>query len=285
MQLQAIIDSANIDGIKDTVVPIPQKMQELSLLDRLEPWMILILVLAALAALLLALWMIYKYVNKVHTDKMQRDFLLDAVKSQRLNNLMTLTGTRAPDEYYNPKYLEQQKIDIENQLKSAQKRLNELANKDERTKVETAELTQLQDTCRDYEYELNSFYATDKIEKLKSEWDEKMLDFNKKQAEFLEEAKSFAEAIVPKSLTISGLKITGSFFIELTAILSIIFGIIILGLVGVLKSAEIAPILAAIAGYVLGKTTTGLMPQGNNNTGEETVTMQKPQAQEGTEKK
>ena len=56
--------------------------------------------------------------------------------------------------------------------------------------------------------------------------------------------------------------ITGSFFIELTAILTIIFGIIILGLVGVLTTTEIAPILAAIAGYVLGKTTSGWAPYG-----------------------
>jgi hypothetical protein len=51
--------------------------------------------------------------------------------------------------------------------------------------------------------------------------------------------------------------ITGSFFIELTAILTIIFGILILGLLAVLGTREIAPILAAIAGYVLGKTTAG----------------------------
>jgi hypothetical protein len=51
--------------------------------------------------------------------------------------------------------------------------------------------------------------------------------------------------------------ITGSFFIELTAILTIIFGILILGLLGVLGTREISPILAAIAGYVLGKTTSG----------------------------
>ena len=50
--------------------------------------------------------------------------------------------------------------------------------------------------------------------------------------------------------------ISGSFFIELTAILTIIFGIILLGLVGVLDGQQIAPILAAIAGYVLGKTTS-----------------------------
>ena len=54
--------------------------------------------------------------------------------------------------------------------------------------------------------------------------------------------------------------ITGTFFNELTAILTIIFGIIILGFVGVLGTREISPILAAIAGYVLGKTTSGAAP-------------------------
>jgi hypothetical protein len=66
-----------------------------------------------------------------------------------------------------------------------------------------------------------------------------------------------AEILVPLSLSVAGMGITGTFFIELTAILTIIFGILILGLLGVLGTREISPILAAIAGYVLGKTTGG----------------------------
>jgi hypothetical protein len=60
--------------------------------------------------------------------------------------------------------------------------------------------------------------------------------------------------------------ITGSFFIELTAILTIIFGILILGLLGVLGTREISPILAAIAGYVLGKTTSSQPSQATSPT-------------------
>lgn len=70
-------------------------------------------------------------------------------------------------------------------------------------------------------------------------------------------ARQEAEILVPLSLSVAGMDITGTFFIELTAILTIIFGILILGLLGVLGTREISPILAAIAGYVLGKTTSG----------------------------
>lgn len=67
-----------------------------------------------------------------------------------------------------------------------------------------------------------------------------------------DEAKLEGRRLVPPSLSVASLGITGSFFIELTAILTIIFGIVILGIVGVLGTREIATILAAISGYVLG---------------------------------
>jgi len=88
--------------------------------------------------------------------------------------------------------------------------------------------------------------------------EEEVREKQHKEREILnrQKAREEAKTLVPESLSVAGMGITGSFFIELTAILTIIFGIIILGLVGVLGTREIAPILAAIAGYVLGKTTS-----------------------------
>jgi hypothetical protein len=98
---------------------------------------------------------------------------------------------------------------------------------------------------------------------------DELAEWNKSRNEYLKTAKEKADReaakLVPYSLSVAGMGITGSFFIELTAILTVIFGVVILGLVGVLGTREIGPILASIAGYVLGKTTSGLTTSANSS--------------------
>jgi len=50
-----------------------------------------------------------------------------------------------------------------------------------------------------------------------------------------------------------------SFLLEFSTVIVIIFAVVILSIIGILKNQEIATILAAIAGYVLGKAT-GFLP-------------------------
>jgi hypothetical protein len=61
------------------------------LLMRFEPWMLMVLILAALGALLICLLMIYRYVNEVRTTVFHRQILLDAVTEYRYQKLREQT--------------------------------------------------------------------------------------------------------------------------------------------------------------------------------------------------
>ena len=91
------------------------------------------------------------------------------------------------------------------------------------------------------------------IDKYK-EWEQKERNlYDLKKEEALTKAKKEIEAEFPKSMDVSILGTGFSFLLEFSAIIVIIFAVITMGVIGVLTGTEIAPILAAIAGYVLGK--------------------------------
>jgi hypothetical protein len=128
--------------------------------------------------------------------------------------------------------------------------------------AEKEDLKKLESEIRFMQGELDGRLSEDNISKLDEERKRQVQAHKERIDQILGQAERDTQALVPRSLSVAGMGITGSFFIELTAILTIIFGIIILGLVGVLGTQEIAPILAAIAGYVLGKATSGWAPYG-----------------------
>ena len=92
---------------------------------------------------------------------------------------------------------------------------------------------------------------------------EKFLEWEKKENEIYhqrlqnltKEADFRAKEIVPESMDTSVLGTGFSFLLEFSTVIVIIFAIIALGILGILEGREIATILAAIAGYVLGKAS------------------------------
>jgi len=66
-----------------------------------------------------------------------------------------------------------------------------------------------------------------------------------------------AEKKIPSSIDISLLGGGWAFLLEFSTVIVIIFTLLIFGILGTLDGKEIATILAAIAGYVLGKATSG----------------------------
>jgi hypothetical protein len=75
----------------------------------------------------------------------------------------------------------------------------------------------------------------------------------------LEESKKAAEDAADEALSVDLSAIRGrgpEFVLEFTAIVIIIFAAVILGLAAVLKNEQIGTLLAAIAGYVLGKANS-----------------------------
>lgn len=84
---------------------------------------------------------------------------------------------------------------------------------------------------------------------------EQLNAFYKKRGEITAEERDRAEKLLP---TMDASSFGGGwvFVLEFTTIIFIVFAGLALGLLGVLKSEPIATILAAIAGYVLGKSTS-----------------------------
>jgi len=98
------------------------------------------------------------------------------------------------------------------------------------------------------------------IKKLEKDWEKyiawetaekKIMEEEKRKCE--EEAHKIADRKIPKSMDISLLGGGFDFLLEFSTVIIIIFSLVILGVLKILNGENIATILAAIAGYVLGK--------------------------------
>jgi len=89
------------------------------------------------------------------------------------------------------------------------------------------------------------------------EWEKReKVRFAARDAELKKKAAEIAERRTPKSMDVSFLGQGWMFLLEFSTVIVIIFSLVILGFLGILDGTQIAPILAAIAGYVLGKTSS-----------------------------
>ena len=84
---------------------------------------------------------------------------------------------------------------------------------------------------------------------------EQMNAFYERRGKITADERDRAEKLLP-TMDVSSFGGGWVFVLEFTTILFIVFAVLSLGLLGVLKSEPIATILAAIAGYVLGKSTS-----------------------------
>jgi hypothetical protein len=239
--------------------------------------MIFAIVVLAFVALMASLWMVYNYINNIRTSDIHRTMLHDAVFQSRYQELRRQIGGEvgpSPETEWRPSAEEIERARdqliqdmagrqryIENLKASSQAEDSALKIQDQESILngEKARLeTELSET------KINERRKAEKEREIqrKEEEGRREIESKERDAKIRQQAMDETGKLVPPSLTIAGMGITGSFFIELTAILTIIFGVIILGLVGVLVTEQIAPLLAAIAGYVLGKTTNGWAPYG-----------------------
>jgi len=100
------------------------------------------------------------------------------------------------------------------------------------------------------------FIQTEIIERFRQGYrQEQFKAFYKSRGEMITEERDRAEKLLP-TMDVSSFGGGWVFVLEFTTIIFIVFAVLALGLLGVLKSEPIATILAAIAGYVLGKSTS-----------------------------
>lgn len=227
---------------------------------RLAPVMVLIIILV-LAGLFLSIWRVYSSIKNIRTSDMHRKMLYDAVYESRFRILqeeIVLSSVRREDE--DSEWVENQRKAALSVLEEHKYRIGMLNKRDTNNIEIITEIRDLERNIHLIQRDLASKLSKDKISILR-EKEEQQKRKQILQEEFIRsKAAREAESLVPPNLTLAGMGITGAFFIELSAILAVIFVIIILGLFGVLGTHEIVAILAAIAGYVLGKTTARKRP-------------------------
>ncbi|MDF9798140.1 preprotein translocase subunit SecG [Catalinimonas alkaloidigena] len=112
-------------------------------------------------------------------------------------------------------------------------------------------------------YSLLNLWITD-LKKWDEEINKKVNDAYAKDLNYVKEKAAKRAKRATSEMDLSALRGRGAeFVLEFTAVVVIIFAAVILGILGILKEQHIGTLLAAIAGYVLGKATSEKRGSGN----------------------
>lgn len=204
-----------------------------------------ILIITAFFACLSCIYMVFFFGRRVQASAYLRDSLVEGAQKQELNNLLRELHDKLVSEPLDPADPPPEGFGHHNQLWTTgiyvpyQERLAE-PWEDETPDDREERLAKLK-KCKEWEISERTRYS-----KLREELEIK--------------AHEQAEKKIPKSMDISLLGGGWTFLLEFSTVIVIIFVLVILGILGTLEGKEISTILAAIAGYVLGKATGGAKP-------------------------
>ena len=203
-----------------------------------------ILVTLVLVACLSCLWLVFIFGRRLQSTAFLRDSLVEGAKQQELRALLRelqdhaiagpLDPSKPPPDDFGPVA----QLWTEHIYVPYQRRFSEpFGHESESESEKTSRLEKLA-ACRQWEAE-------------------ERIRYGRLQQEADGEALKRAEKRVPKAMDISLLGGGWAFLLEFSTVIVIIFALVILGILKTLDGREIATILAAIAGYVLGKASTG----------------------------
>jgi hypothetical protein len=211
-----------------------------------------ILTVFVLGTCLACIYMVFFFGRRLQTSVYIRDSLIEGAKQQELRILLRelhdramegpLDPTNAPPETYGPtaQLWEPDKFRSLKMTSSDWGIPGEESDEDKLRREKREEEDRLrQEAARKWESEERARYET-----------------LRQQAE--KEALERAEKKVPRSIDISLLGGGFAFLLEFSTVIVIIFTLLILGILHTLEGKEISTILAAIAGYVLGKASSGV---------------------------
>jgi hypothetical protein len=213
----------------------------------------LLLSVGVLVALLLCIYAVFFFGRKLQSDAYRRASLVEAVTAQekenRCNALESVKRFRPLDEEKNP-LPEAGKYD-QWYFWDHQQELFDLPDKPkaDATKEEIDDWKKKQALAVWGRKELLIFRK--KLEEIEGDKDKKI--------------RTVADKFVPKAADISVLGGGFSFLLEFSTVIVIIFALVILGILGTLQGNEISAILAAIAGYVLGKASASVQAKKQND--------------------
>jgi small-conductance mechanosensitive channel len=133
---------------------------------------------------------------------------------------------------------------------------------DQRTALVHLKITQLKQSISQMEASLESLQDTAKhdlerkVQEEKANLEQASKELQEIEDQIEKDAEDFANSILPSTVSFSE-QFGPYFFIEFGTVIIIIFTILGLALLGIIGGQESVTVLATIAGYVLGKTTSG----------------------------
>lgn len=226
-----------------------------------------VLTVFVLVACLVCMWMVFFFGRQIQTTAYLRDSLIEGAKQQELKVLLRELHDKAlegpldpqyppPDGYGRTLYLWEPE-------KYAGNRFEEERYWEGETPEEKAERLEREEKRRQQRDAFRKWESEEKVryEKLRQEAEIRALER--------------AEKKIPSSIDISLLGGGWAFLLEFSTVIVIIFTLLILGIRGTLEGKDISPILAAIAGYVLGKATSGTKQQEKSASESTNVTAKK----------
>ncbi len=215
----------------------------------------LILALFSIAALLACIYAVFYWGRQLRLSAAQRSGLLEALGRQELETLLyDLRKKALNDTGLDPDDPKPEKFGDIRQLYEANihPTYQEMyGGKERRTYYRgTDESFRSEETDTEFEERTKTLKECQDWEKRERE------RFRNLRHEAEAKAKRKAEDQVPESIDISLLGGGFGFILEFSTVIVIIFAVLILGVLHVLTDQSISTILAAIAGYILGKASS-----------------------------
>jgi hypothetical protein len=215
---------------------------------KIDPSVLTVIVLLTCLA---CIWMVFFFGRRLQTAAYLRDSLIEGARQQELKILLRELRDRAMEGPLDPRYPppdgygrtarlweSENYMEYQGGLGTSLGRSNEtLEEKAEREKREEKRQRLLAEIKKWESEERARYEALRQVA----------------EASALERAKKK----IPNSIDISLLGGGWAFLLEFSTVIVIIFTLLILGILGTLEGKDISTILAAIAGYVLGKATSG----------------------------
>lgn len=208
-----------------------------------------VLSIAVLITCVTCIYMVFFFGRRLQTTAYLRDSLIEGAKQQELKVLLRELQDRAMEGPLDPKfpppegYRSTRGLWEPSQYKSAEATPSDWYPKDE-TAEQKAERLRKEEQDRQIRAGIKKWEAEEKVR----------FDVLRQQAEA--RALKIAQQKIPSSIDISLLGGGWAFLLEFSTVIVIIFTLLILGILGTLEGKDISTILAAIAGYVLGKATS-----------------------------
>lgn len=177
------------------------------------------LTIAVLSSCVICLALLFLYSGRIRSFGLHRKLLLDSVYNQEKQQ-----------QYWRIEKVQYKKSKIEGDIELLRRKLD-----------------QAQDTSTKQDLE-------DRLEQKQQELEEIDDEIQQTEVEIDKEASQFAKSVIPPDVSISE-EYGPALYLEFGTVIVIIFAVLSLAVLGVLGGQETSTILAAIAGYVLGKAT------------------------------